>query len=57
MRLRRFIRGIEADAGESGCTTLLKTIAGETGGIYVEPESKLSYQGTFARFGQTNLLF
>lgn len=29
----------------SGCSTLLKTIAGETSGFHVEPNSKLNYQG------------
>lgn len=29
----------------SGCTTLLKTIAGETHGIYVDPNSYINYQG------------
>ena len=29
----------------SGCSTLLKTIAGERNGIYVDAESRLNYQG------------
>ncbi|KAI1457887.1 P-loop containing nucleoside triphosphate hydrolase protein [Annulohypoxylon moriforme] len=29
----------------SGCTTLLKTIAGDTHGIYVDPKSQINYQG------------
>lgn len=31
----------------SGCSTLLKTIAGETHGIEVSPSSELNYQGTY----------
>ena len=31
----------------SGCSTLLKTIAGETHGIYVNGKSYLNYQGMF----------
>lgn len=33
----------------SGCSTLLKTIAGETHGIYVAEGSELNYQGTLPR--------
>ena len=29
----------------SGCSTLLKTISGETNGFHVDPNSKLNYQG------------
>jgi ATP-binding cassette, subfamily G (WHITE), member 2, PDR len=29
----------------SGCSTLLKTISGETSGFHVDPSSKLNYQG------------
>lgn len=29
----------------SGCSTLLKTISGETAGFHVDPSSKLNYQG------------
>jgi ATP-binding cassette subfamily G (WHITE) protein 2 (PDR) len=29
----------------SGCSTLLKTISGETAGFYIAPESKINYQG------------
>lgn len=29
----------------SGCSTLLKTISGETSGFHVDPNSKLNYQG------------
>ncbi|KAI1467619.1 P-loop containing nucleoside triphosphate hydrolase protein [Daldinia caldariorum] len=29
----------------SGCTTLLKAIAGDTHGIYVDPKSQINYQG------------
>lgn len=30
----------------SGCSTFLKTIAGEMNGIYVDDNSYLNYQGT-----------
>ncbi|KAI9831805.1 MAG: hypothetical protein M1819_004702 [Sarea resinae] len=33
----------------SGCSTLLKTIAGETHGIYVDSESYINYQGISAK--------
>lgn len=33
----------------SGCSTLLKTIAGETHGIYISGESSLNYQGTLQK--------
>jgi ATP-binding cassette subfamily G (WHITE) protein 2 (PDR) len=33
----------------SGCSTLLKTIAGETHGFQVSPESHLNYQGITAK--------
>jgi ATP-binding cassette subfamily G (WHITE) protein 2 (PDR) len=33
----------------SGCSTLLKTIAGETHGFQVSPESYLNYQGITAK--------
>lgn len=33
----------------SGCSTLLKTIAGETHGIYVDPTSEINYQGISAK--------
>jgi ATP-binding cassette subfamily G (WHITE) protein 2 (PDR) len=33
----------------SGCSTLLKTIAGETHGFQVSPESYLNYQGISAK--------
>ncbi|KAI2617960.1 ABC-2 type transporter-domain-containing protein [Hypomontagnella submonticulosa] len=33
----------------SGCSTFLKTIAGETNGIYVEKESYFNYQGLTAK--------
>lgn len=29
----------------SGCSTLLKTLAGEMNGIYLDDESHLNYQG------------
>lgn len=29
----------------SGCSTLLKTLAGQTHGIYVDPKSEINYQG------------
>jgi len=31
--------------GTSGCTTFLKTIAGETHGFYLDSESDIEYQG------------
>jgi ATP-binding cassette subfamily G (WHITE) protein 2 (PDR) len=31
----------------SGCTTMLKTIAGEMNGIYLDEESELNYRGMF----------
>lgn len=33
----------------SGCSTLLKTIAGETHGFQVSPDSYLNYQGISAK--------
>lgn len=30
----------------SGCTTFLKTLAGETHGFYLEAETSIHYQGT-----------
>ncbi|SPO07503.1 probable ABC1 transport protein [Cephalotrichum gorgonifer] len=33
----------------SGCSTLLKTIAGETSGIYVDDKSQFNYQGVSAK--------
>ena len=30
----------------SGCTTLLKTLAGDTRGLQIDPEAWLNYQGT-----------
>lgn len=33
----------------SGCTTLLKTIAGEMNGIYLDSESELNYRGISAK--------
>jgi ATP-binding cassette subfamily G (WHITE) protein 2 (PDR) len=39
----------------SGCSTLLKTIAGETYGFQVSPESHLNYQGVPAKEMSTNL--
>jgi ABC-type multidrug transport system ATPase subunit len=35
--------------GSSGCSTLLKTIAGETFGFSVDPESYLNYRGIPAK--------
>jgi ABC-type multidrug transport system ATPase subunit len=35
--------------GRSGCSTLLKTIAGETHGFQVSPDSYLNYQGVPAQ--------
>lgn len=29
----------------SGCSTLLKTISGETDGFFVDPTSEINYQG------------
>lgn len=29
----------------SGCSTLLKTISGETSGFYVDKETEINYQG------------
>lgn len=34
----------------SGCTTLLKTIAGEMNGIYLGEGSEINYRGTWATF-------
>src|SRR5437588_2446889 len=31
--------------GGSGCTTFLKTIAGETHGFYIDSKSEIEYQG------------
>lgn len=31
----------------SGCSTLLKTISGETHGFFVDEASEINYQGTF----------
>jgi ATP-binding cassette subfamily G (WHITE) protein 2 (PDR) len=36
-------------SSRSGCSTLLKTIAGETHGFQVSPESHLNYQGIPAK--------
>lgn len=33
----------------SGCSTLLKTISGDTDGFYIAPESRINYQGISAR--------
>jgi len=41
------------DNRRSGCSTLLKTIAGETHGFQVSPESYLNYQGVSAADMQT----
>lgn len=38
----------------SGCSTLLKTISGETHGFYVDDKSYLNYQGIDAKHMQTN---
>ncbi len=35
----------EPTFNRSGCSTLLKTIAGETHGIYIDKESEINYQG------------
>lgn len=32
----------------SGCSTLLKTISGETHGFYIDSGSNINYQGTLA---------
>lgn len=32
----------------SGCSTLLKTISGETDGFVIDPESNINYQGISA---------
>lgn len=32
----------------SGCSTLLKTISGETDGFFIDSESKINYQGIFS---------
>lgn len=37
----------------SGCSTLLKTVAGETHGIYIGQGSELNYQGAFINFPKT----
>lgn len=34
----------------SGCSTLLKTLAGEMNGIYLDDASHLNYQGTELAF-------
>ena len=39
----------------SGCSTLLKTIAGETHGIYVDEDSYLNYQGRSMRHVSSSL--
>lgn len=33
----------------SGCTTLLKTIAGEMNGIYLSDQSEINYRGKYMR--------
>lgn len=33
------------DSSQSGCSTLLKTLAGEMNGIYMDDASHLNYQG------------
>lgn len=38
----------------SGCSTLLKTIAGETHGIYIEQGSEINYQGIEAKQMHSN---
>lgn len=38
----------------SGCSTLLKTIAGETHGFQVSPASYLNYQGIAAKHMKTS---
>jgi hypothetical protein len=38
----------------SGCSTLLKTIAGETHGFWIEEQSKLNYQGIPAKIMHKN---
>lgn len=35
---------------DSGCSTLLKTLAGEMNGIYLDDASHLNYQGTELAF-------
>lgn len=44
-----FIRQHELTVSRSGCSTLLKTIAGETHGFQVSPDSYLNYQGVPAK--------
>jgi ATP-binding cassette subfamily G (WHITE) protein 2 (PDR) len=49
------IRLHELTANRSGCSTLLKTIAGETHGFQVSPDSYINYQGVPAK--DMNTLF
>jgi len=42
---RTFRSNAVTDASNSGCTTLLKTISGETHGFYVDEDAKINYQG------------
>ena len=53
VNILRFLEGL-VDSGEmlmvlgrpgSGCTTFLKTLAGQTHGLFVDDQSKINYQG------------
>lgn len=37
----------------SGCSTLLKTLAGETYGFHIDSQSQFNYQGKFSNSGQS----
>jgi hypothetical protein len=43
--MKRLTRDGFATRSRSGCSTLLKTIAGETHGLFVDEESYINYQG------------
>lgn len=49
MKLKRLDNDLPLTRSSSGCSTLLKTIAGETHGFQVSPESYLNYQGVPAK--------
>lgn len=62
----QILNGVDGclDAGEmlmvlgppgSGCTTLLKTIAGEMNGIYLDEGTKLNYRGELHRYFHTHI--
>jgi ATP-binding cassette subfamily G (WHITE) protein 2 (PDR) len=41
----------------SGCSTLLKTISGETDGLNIDPESYINYQGKLIAFHSQTISF